>query len=186
MIPFNDIKVKEKFESYPDNIILKLYRLRELIFDVASKEETILNIEETLKWNEPSYITKNGSTLRIDWKKTNPYQYSMYFNCKTTLVRTFEELFSDKFTFVNNREIMFSIDEKIDEKILKYCILLSLTYQDRKHLNMLDKEWVYNNYLEEKQAYTAIDQGFFYCLEKTGNQKKKVQKSASPSRASLW
>jgi len=140
MIPFNDIKVKEKFESYPYNIILKLYKIRELIFDVASKEETILKIEETLKWNEPSYITKNGSTLRIDWKKSNPNQYSMYFNCKTTLISTFRELFSDKLTFVNNREIVFNVENDIDEEILKYCILLSLTYHDRKHLNMLDEE----------------------------------------------
>ena len=140
MTAFTNIKVKEKFDSYPTHIAPKLYRIRELIFDVASKEETILDIEETLKWNEPSYITKNGSTLRIDWKKKSPDKYSMYFNCKTSLISTFQELFSDKFTFINNREISFCIDEKIDEDILKYCILLSLTYHDRKHLVMLDEE----------------------------------------------
>jgi len=140
MILFSNIKVKEKFDSYPSNVKPKLHRLRELIFDVALKEHTIKNIEETLKWNEPSYITKNGSTLRIDWKKKNPDKYSMYFNCKTNLISTFKELFGDKFTFINNREISFCIDEKIDEGILKYCILLSLTYHDRKHLNMLDEE----------------------------------------------
>jgi len=78
--------------------------------------------------------------LRIDWKKKSPDKYSMYFNCKTSLISTFQELFSDKFTFINNREISFCIDEKNDEDILKYCILLSLTYHDRKHLVMLDEE----------------------------------------------
>ena len=64
----------------------------------------------------------------------------MYFNCKTTIISTFRELFSDKLTFVNNREIVFNVENDTDEEILKYCILLSLTYHDRKHLNMLDEE----------------------------------------------
>ena len=140
MYPFKNIKVKEKFESYPLHINKKLYKLRELIFEVALNEKSILNIEETLKWNEPSYITKNGSTLRIDWKKSKPNQYSMYFNCKTKLIETFRELFKNQLIFNGNREIIFNIRDEIDEKILKYCILLSLTYHDRKHLYMLDEE----------------------------------------------
>jgi hypothetical protein len=27
--------------------------------------------------------------------------------------------------------------------------------------------------LKEEQAYTAVNQSFFYCLDKTGNQDKK-------------
>ena len=72
MTPFKNNKVKEKFDNYPYDIREKLLDLRELIYYVATNEKTITNIEETLKWNEPSYITKNGSTLRIDWKKKNP------------------------------------------------------------------------------------------------------------------
>jgi len=139
MTPFQSDKVKIKFDSYPDDMKQKLLELRELIFDVAKEEKNITSIEETLKWNEPSYLTKNGSTLRIDWKKKKPNQYSMFFNCKTKLIDTFRELFSDRFKFEGNREIIFQNDENIDIKALKYCILLSLTYHDRKHLSMLDE-----------------------------------------------
>ena len=139
MTPFKNNKVKEKFDNYPHDIREKLLDLRELIYYVATNEKTITNIEETLKWNEPSYITKNGSTLRIDWKKKNPNQYSMYFNCKTKLISTFKELFKEKFFFSGNREIIFQKDETLDLEALKYCILLSLTYHDRKHLSMLDE-----------------------------------------------
>ena len=139
MHEFKDEKVKLKFEMYPENMIVKLLELRELIYEVAIEENSIETIEETLKWNEPSYITKNGSTLRIDWKRSKPNQYSMYFNCKTKLVDTFRELFSDRFKFEGNREIIFQEDDIIDIKALKYCILLSLTYHDRKHLAMLDE-----------------------------------------------
>ena len=139
MIPFKNDAVKNKFDNYPNDIKQKLLKLREIIYEVANDEPTIKSMEETLKWNEPSYITKNGSTLRIDWKKTKPNQYSMYFNCKTKLVDTFRELFSDRFEFEGNREIIFQKDNKLDLKALRYCILLSLTYHDRKHLTMLDE-----------------------------------------------
>lgn len=136
--PFKNDAVKNKFDSYPKDMKEKLFVLRELIYQVASNEDSIKNVEETLKWNEPSYITKNGSTLRMDWKEKSPNQYSMYFNCQTKLVETFRELFSDRFTFEGKREIVFQKDEVIDTEALKYCILLTLTYHDRKHLPMLD------------------------------------------------
>ena len=74
----------------------------------------------------------------MDWKKSRPDEYALYFNCKTKLVETFRVLFSDRFTFEDNRAIIFQEDDVIDEKALRYCILLSLTYHDRKHLSMLD------------------------------------------------
>ena len=138
MKPFKSSDVKTTFDAYPPHIKEKLLHLRKLVFDVAHHEETITDIEETLKWKEPSYVTKNGSTLRMDWKKTKPDQYALYFNCKTKLVETFRTLFSDHFIFEGNRAIIFQKDDVIDEKALRYCILLSLTYHDRKHLNMLD------------------------------------------------
>lgn len=139
MTPFKNDSVSKKFDSYPDDMREKLLTLRELIYDVAKNEISIDAIEETLKWNEPSYISNNGSTLRIDWKKSKPNQYSMYFNCKTKLVETFRKLFSDRFQFEGNREIIFRKDDVSDQEALKYCILLSLTYHDRKHLVMLDE-----------------------------------------------
>ena len=67
-------------------------RLRELIFDVAAKTKDVGQLEETLKWGEPVYLTsqtKSGSLIRIDAKKTDPSKYAMYFHCQTSLVGTF-------------------------------------------------------------------------------------------------
>ena len=111
--------------------------LRQLILDTASEIEGIDNLEETLRWGEPSYITKKGSTIRIDWKESNPEQYAMYFHCKTKLVDTFKELYRDKMKFEGNRAIIFNEHEQIPVEELKHCILLSLTYHSRKHLWML-------------------------------------------------
>ena len=68
-------KVKEKLEDYPDFVQDKMQFLRELVLETAEETEGIKVIEETLKWNEPSFLTKNGSTLRMDWKAKTPNQY---------------------------------------------------------------------------------------------------------------
>lgn len=86
---------------------------------------------------EPSYLTKSGSTIRMDWKKSDPKQYAMYFHCKTKLVDTFKEIYRDKFNFEGNRAIVFSEDEEVPIEELKHCIALSLTYHSKKHLPML-------------------------------------------------
>ncbi len=130
-------EVAEVFNKYPEHMRHKLLLLRQLILETASETEDVSTVNETLKWGEPSYLTKSGSTIRIDWKKSRPCQYAMYFHCKTKLVDTFKELYSDVFKFEGNRAIVFNGDEIIPINELKHCILLSLTYHSRKHLPML-------------------------------------------------
>lgn len=130
-------EVAEKFNSYPKSIRNKLMFLRQLILDTAAEIEDIDNLQETLKWGEPSYLSKAGSTIRMDWKKSKPEQYAMYFHCKTRLVETFRELYQDKLNFEGNRAIIFHENDAIPVDELKHCILLSLTYHRRKKLWML-------------------------------------------------
>jgi hypothetical protein len=132
-----DKKVLKKFQSYPKDMRQKLMRLRQLILDVASKTVEIGDLEETLKWGEPSYLTNGGSTVRIDWKESNPEKYTIYFNCNTKLVDTFKKIYSDKFNFEGNRAIVFHRKDKVPTKELKHCIELSLLYHNIKHLPML-------------------------------------------------
>ena len=128
--------VSKKFNSYPREVRDKLEYLRSLILTVA-KEEQVEDIEETLKWGEPSYISKTGSTIRIDWKQKKPDRYSMYFNCKTKLISTFEEIYPDTFSFSGNREIYFKLTEPLPTQELKHCIALSLKYHEIKGLPLL-------------------------------------------------
>jgi hypothetical protein len=132
-----NIKVAAVFEHYPKHIQKKLWFLRQLILDTASETEGVNTVEETLKWGEPSYVTKSGSTIRIDWKKSSPHQYAMYFNCNTMLIDTFKEIYRDKFNYEGNRAIVFDENDEIPVDELKQCILSSLTYHTRKHLPML-------------------------------------------------
>jgi hypothetical protein len=130
-------EVEKVFDSYPGRMRKKLLFLRQLVLDTASENEGVGALEETLKWGEPSYMTKKGSTVRMDWKQSTPEQYALYFHCKTRLVDTFRELYGDKLRFEGNRAIVFHLNDKIPIDEVKHCIFLSLTYHDRKHLPML-------------------------------------------------
>ena len=131
-----DPRVNLKFNNYPSNILPKMQFLRSIIIDVA-EELDIPEIEETLKWREPSYLVKNGSTIRIDWKQKTPDQYAMYFKCTSKLVLTFKELFGDTFQYENNRAILFSLEQEIPTKELKICIAMALEYHSRKNIPLL-------------------------------------------------
>ncbi len=125
------------FNSYPENIRKKMMRLRKLVLDTASETEGVGVIEEALKWGEPSFLSKAGSTIRMDWKEKRPSQYALYFNCKTSLIDTFKELYGDSLKFEGNRAIVFDLNEKIPLDELKHCISIALTYHQRKHLPLL-------------------------------------------------
>ena len=111
--------------------------LRQLVLEVASEIPGLGEVVETLKWGEPSYVSPRGATLRIDWKKSKPNQYAMYFHCKTKLVETFREIYRDQFKFEGNRAIVFSMNDEIPVEELKCCISLSLNYHRIKHLPLL-------------------------------------------------
>lgn len=131
-----DDSVREKFTHYPERVAQVLLNIRALIFN-AAKESDINNLEETLKWGEPSYLSGIGSTIRFDWKTKHPEQFCIYFNCKTSLVDTFKELYGNTFTFQGNRALVFQLDQEIPTKALAHCLSLSLTYKKIKHLPML-------------------------------------------------
>ena len=132
-----DPRVEQVIANYPDTVRDKMQFLRKLVIETAEETEGIQTLEETLKWGEPSFVTKNGSTLRMDWKDRAPNQYAMYFQCTSRLVDTFRMVFNHKFQYEGNRAIVFQLNQKIPVLHLKECIRASLTYHSVKHLETL-------------------------------------------------
>jgi hypothetical protein len=126
----------KKFDEYPENVKRVLLQVRSLILEVA-QQQSLGAVEETLKWGEPSYLVKGGSAIRFDWKEKTPQQYFLFFNCKTKLVDTFRELYSDDLEFQGNRAIVLNLNEPIPTVILQHCLELSLKYKSIKHLTLL-------------------------------------------------
>ncbi len=65
MIINSNPQVLEVISKYPKKAKERLTELQLLVFEVA-EENGVKEIEETLKWGEPSYISKHGSTIRMD------------------------------------------------------------------------------------------------------------------------
>jgi len=128
--------VRERFDEYPENARIRLEELRNLVYQVASELE-LGEVDETLKWGEPSYSVKAGSPLRMDWKQKSPDNYYLFFNCQTKLVDTFRELYGEELVFQGNRAIVLTLSSQLPETAIKSCLKLALTYQQRKNLPLL-------------------------------------------------
>jgi hypothetical protein len=131
MSTFKNTEVEKVFKTYPPIMRKKLLVLRAQIYKIAAATAGVGPLEETLKWNEPAYLTtqsKSGSTLRIAWKHAKPTEYGMYFHCRTNLIETFRTLFPDEFRFEGNRAIIFHQDDDVPLDSLGLCIAAALTY----------------------------------------------------------
>jgi hypothetical protein len=130
----SDPAVDAVFAAYPKPLKAKLLALRRLILATAAATKGVGELEETLKWGQPSYLTtatKSGTTIRIDQVKASANQYAVYFHCQTDLVAIFRELYPKELSFAGNRAIVFNADDAIPEAALRHCVALALTY----HLN---------------------------------------------------
>lgn len=116
--------VKAVFSKYPDSVQSKMLNLRRLVLEVG-EEIGLSSMEETLKWGEPSYLAKKGSTIRMDWKEKAPEQYAMYFKCTSKLVSSFQFAYNDIFSFAGTRAIVFKLDGKVPESEHQGCVDLS-------------------------------------------------------------
>ena len=126
--PFDDPLVAAKFAAYRPSARVALLALRELIHEVASETPGVGTLVETLKWNQPAWLTRNprsGSTIRIDATHNG---HALYFHCQTRLVETFRRLYPDSFVFEGNRALHFGEGEAVPRTPLKHCIALALTY----------------------------------------------------------
>ena len=132
---FKNPAVARVFDAYPPAVRSGLLTLRKLIFSTAASIEGVGELQETLKWGEPAYVTaqtKSGSTVRIDWKRSKPSQYAMYFHCQTNLIETFRARFPKQFSYEGNRALVFKLDDEVPIQALGSCVAESLTYHLKK------------------------------------------------------
>lgn len=137
MKAFASSSVAAAFAAYPRNIRKRLLFLRQLVFSTAAATDGVGVIEETLKWGQPAYLTREsrtGSTIRIDCRKADPQTYAMYFHCQTDLIHRFRTLFPKTFAFEGNRAIVFHEDEAVPVRELEVCIAAALTYRRTRNI----------------------------------------------------
>jgi hypothetical protein len=117
------------FAAYPAGIKAKLLALRRITLDVAAKMDVAL--EETLKWGQPAYVSKGGSTIRLDRLKGDASRVAMFFICHTDLIASFRDLYPE-LSYEGNRAILLDVRGRLPEDALRHCVSLALTYRARK------------------------------------------------------
>jgi len=130
-----DRDVRAVFAAYPRETRVRLLNLRNLIPETAATTQGAGEIEETLKWGQPSYLTsttKSGTTIRIDAVKGDPTRYALYVNCQTNLIEIFRELYPDALSLEGNRAVLFNVADTFPHDIISHCVSLALTYHRNK------------------------------------------------------
>lgn len=128
--------VQNKLDGYPPFVRKKIDELRCLIFAVAQQRQ-LGEVTESLKWGELSYVSKEGSPIRLDWKEKSPEQISIFFNCNTVLVETFREIFGARLNLVGKRELVLSLHDTMPEPELTTCFAMALQYHKLKRRPLL-------------------------------------------------
>ena len=117
------------FEGFPETARDGLYELRRLIFETASEFPDVGQVEECLKWGQPSYTTpttKSGSTLRLGCPKSGGF--ALFAHCQTNIIRTFSETFPGLDQIDGNRAVIFNSVSDIAPWRHKQVIAHALRY----------------------------------------------------------
>ena len=128
--------IEQKYYAYPLAVRKRLLVIRDLIYATAG-ERGLGEVEESLKWGQPSYWVKGASPIRLDSYDDSNHQYALYFHCQTTLVKTFKKLYRDSLHFESNRALVMNVDDDLPVMQVKQCIALALRYHKVKHLPLL-------------------------------------------------
>lgn len=129
---FSRPEIAAVFEAHPAPVRERLLDLRALILETAEQTEGVGDVEETLKWGQPAYVTadsKSGTTIRIDSK--SPEHYALYVHCQTDLIRRVRKTYP-KLQCVGNREIAFAVTDDLPEREVREVVVQALTYHRRR------------------------------------------------------
>lgn len=124
--------VKAVYDAYPKAARTQLLKLRTLVFETAASLPDTGPITETLKWGEPSYLNRAGTTIRLAWSDKRPDVIGLFVNCQTTLLDEWRAHYSETLNLIGNREIRLPFGAPLPLDPLRHCVAMALTYKRRK------------------------------------------------------
>lgn len=128
--------VAAALSRYAPPVRRRLAELRRLILAVADATADVGPLTETLRWGEAAYLTEHsgsGTTIRLGAPRTNPGSCALFFNCRTTLVPSFRDLFGSSLSYEGTRAVLVPAEGLVPESQLRICIAMALTYhRDRR------------------------------------------------------
>lgn len=130
---FPDDSLRSAFAAYPPDTALALLHLRALIYATAAETTAAGQINETLKWGQPAYLTtpRTGSTIRLGCPKKSLAHLgdvAIFTHCQTTIMSEFQALCPPAFTFDGNRALILQSGNLPFDAQIRPLISMALTY----------------------------------------------------------
>ena len=125
---------KSVTDDYPSVLGDKLLYLKSLIYEQAELNPKVGEIEESLKWGQLSYASKNrsGTPVRLGIEKKSPGFFGLYVNCSTTVIDDIKHIYGDRFQYDGNRGLLFNEQEILPEDEIRHAIDMTLCYHINK------------------------------------------------------
>lgn len=128
--PFSSTTIGDAFSGFPEAHRQKLLRIRAIIFEISSSDDSIGPVEESLKWGQPSYatpLTKSGSPIRLGLTKSG--DPVIFAHCQTTIITDFAALNGQDFIIEGNRAVHIGpLETAVQIQALRHLIATALTY----------------------------------------------------------
>ena len=120
----------EIYGLYAPPVRQRLLQLRRLILETARQNSAVGDVEETLKWGQPSFLTvnrKTGTTIRIDKDRPGASDVALFVNCQTSLVSDWRVLYPH-LCYGGNRSVHFRADAPLPEAEICQMVSMALRY----------------------------------------------------------
>ena len=106
--------------------------VRGMIFQLADASTQVGQIEEALKWGQPSYLTynpKSGTPTRLGLLKSG--EPAVFVHCQTSLIAEIQSQFPDSFIYDGNRAAGIKVGTSLRATPMSLLIRRALTYHLR-------------------------------------------------------
>lgn len=120
--------ISRAFAEFDADSAKVLDQLRELILTQA--QVLSVEVDECLRWGQPSYISPVGSMLRLGISKSG--HPAIFAHCQTTIIADFAAEFGSDFQIEGNRAITFPTPDAVQADKLCLMIAHALRYKITK------------------------------------------------------
>lgn len=121
------IDITKIYSNYSQNERDKIQEIVTLIELVAKELNT--EVTPSLKWNQLSFSSKQGTPIRVDRFSENII--GIFVHCQTTLVEEWKEIFGETMNFSKTRAILLDLNAPLPQEELKICIQMALNYKKK-------------------------------------------------------
>ncbi|MEY1557658.1 DUF1801 domain-containing protein [Yoonia sp. R2331] len=113
-------EVKAAFDAFPDAPRVVLLQVRAMILasDVA--------VEEALRWGQPAYLSKKGTTIRLGLTKAG--LPSVFTHCQSSVMGDVQAVAGEGLIWDGNRGVSWPVEADVPEAVLSLLIHRALTY----------------------------------------------------------